>query len=256
MEQMFFCKSFHFRTVAHLQERHNNVTAGIPEHYVARMHSGTGYLRTVSGEELYISPGDVFYLPVGLRYHSYWTPDKERGLPAEWETYGFSHFPDPLARKFSMQKISASEKALEYLSQLNENKTVSPRSVGLLYMFLGEVISSMTESVSDPRASLFAKAEDFIRKNPSFRVSELARACNMSESGLFSFFREYAGTTPISVKKRILSERAKELLCCTDRSVEDIARELGFCSSAHLRKTVKAVTGETPSEIRKSASTI
>ena len=256
MEQIFFCNSFCFRTVTHLQYRHNDATGGTREHYVARMHSGTGYLRTVSGEELYLSPGDVFYLPLGLRYHSYWTPDKDRGLPAEWETYGFLHFPDPLARKFTMQKISASDKALSYLDELNENKEVTPHSVGLLYMFLGEVISKMVVSTSDPRAALFARAEEFIRKNPDFRVAELARACNMSESGLFSFFREYAGTTPITLKQKVLTERAVEILSCTDRSVEDIARELGFCSSAHLRKTVKSITGKTPSEIRREAGII
>ena len=89
-----------------------------------------------------------------------------------------------------------------------------------------------------------------------FKVSELARACNMSESGLFAFFRDYAHTTPISLKQKVLSERAVEALCCTDRSVEEIARDLGFCSSAHLRKTLKSVMGKTPSGIRRSAGTI
>jgi AraC-like DNA-binding protein len=256
MEQIFFSNSFIFKTATQAQYRHNDNSMGIKRHYIAKMHSGTGFIRTLSGEELTLSAGDVFYLPRGLRYHSYWTPDEANGLPVEWESYGFIHFPDPLGRSFSMQKLFPSEKALGYLSALNENKTVSPSSVGLLYLFLGEVISSMQESASDPRAALFAKAEEYIRENTDFKVSELARACNMSESGLFAFFREYAHTTPISLKQKVLSERAVEALCCTDRSVEEIARDLGFCSSAHLRKTLKNITGKTPSEIRRSEGNI
>ena len=256
MEEIFFCNSFTFITVTCTQSSHTDNSLGIKTHYIAKMHSGTGLIKTLSGEELHLSNGDVFYLPMGLRYHSYWTPDKENGFPVEWESYGFTHLPDPSASSLSMQIITPSDLALEYLSRLNENKEVSPTSVGLLYLFLGEVLPSMKKIASDPRAALFAKAKKFIEKNPSFKVAELAKACNISESGLFTFFREYANTTPVSLKKKILTERAVRALCYTDRTLEDISYELGFCSAAHLRKTVKSITGKTPSEIRRSAKTI
>ena len=110
----------------------------------------------------------------------------------------------------------------------------------------------MKRSDFDPKRELFSKARHYIYRNTEFKVSDLARYCGMSESGLYAFFRSYANTTPIEEKKRILVQKAITLLVSTDLTVESIAARLGFDSIAYLRKIIKAQTGRTPSEIRSS----
>ena len=256
MDQILFYKSFNFTTVTRHIDSHTDNSAGITTNYFARMHSGRGIVRTLDNKELHLNAGDIFFLPAGLRYHSYWFRDAENALPVEWESYGFIYLPEPAHKNFSMQHIFPSDKAIHFLDRLHDCSSVTPTSIGLLYLFLGEVLPSMKESSPDVKARLLQKANDYIRANPDFKVHDLAKYCGISESGLFSFFREYAHTTPVKLKQQFLTEQATELLCSTDRTVEDIAMQLGFCNSAHLRKTLKAITGKTPSEIRRDAKTI
>ena len=199
---------------------------------------------------------DRIYLPLGLAYRSHWSPDKEKGLPVSWESYAFTHWPDAAPLHYPMQHLTPESETRVLLDRLAKDQEVSPTSVGLLYLLLGELLPSMRRGVPDIRQELLQRASKFIAKKPSFRVGDLAKHLNMSESSLFSFFREVAHTTPIGLKQQLLGERAVRLLCDTDRSVEEIAETLGFCSAAHLRKTLKAVTGKTPSEIRKGTKVL
>lgn len=256
MKQSLFYHSFRFTTVAYENEKHSGYPLGSPYHFIARMKSGTGVIREASGKELHLKAGDVFYLPLGLAYRSHWCPDKEKGLPVSWESYAFTHWPDAAPPHHPMQLLAPEADATALLDRLAKNQRTSPTSVGLLYLLLGEMLPSMSRDATDARQELLQRASKFITKKPSFRVRDLAKHLNMSESSLFSLFREVAHTTPVGLKQQLLGERAVRLLCDTDRSVEDIATTLGFCSAAHLRKTLKAVTGKTPSEIRKGTKAI
>ena len=251
MEQTLFCKTFIFRTIRLNTSRHSDNSKGIPCHFVARMHSGIGIIRDVSGEELHLRAGDIFYLPMGLQYHSYWMTDEIGDHSVSWESYGFTHLPVPNETRYAMQKISPSEEAALWLDRLEKDQEVSPASVGYLYLFLSEVIPYLRVYDSNPKAALFQKAFEYIQKHESFTVPELARVCGISESGLYALFRDYAHTTPIEIKHRLIAEHAIALLTTTNLTTEMIASDLGLCSSAYLRKILKNQTGRTPSQIRK-----
>ena len=250
MKQLFFSKSFGFRVFSYQGEKYTDCSRGLTCHYVARLRSGRAMIRTLAGEELSLSPGDVFYLPMGLTYHSHWTPDKEKGLPVSWESYGFEYVPISLPTHYPMQILTPSGEAIALLDRLAEQGEVSPTSVGLLFLFLGEVLPTMKQSLPDAKEALLTRASAYIAAHPDLHVSDLARYLGMSESSLFRFFREFANTTPIAMKQQILAERAVRLLSNTDCKIEEITSLLSFCSAAHLRKTLKAVTGKTPSAIR------
>ncbi len=253
MEQTLFCKTFIFRTVRLNSFRHTDNSNGIPCHFVARMHSGSAIIRSESGEELHLIAGDIFYLPMGLQYHSYWIPDDAGDRSVSWETYGFTHLPVPNETRYAMQKISPSEEAVVWLDRLGRDQEVSPASVGYLYLFLSEVLRNMRLSDCDPKAALFQKAFDYIKEHESFSVPEVARICGISESGLYALFRSYAHTTPVEIKHRILADQAVALLTTTNLTVEAVASDLGLCSSAYLRRILKKQTGRTPSQIRKGS---
>ena len=256
MEQILFCETFTFRTIRMESFHHTDNSKGIPCHFVARMRSGTGIIRAISGEELHLRAGDIFYLPMGLQYHSYWKIDETGDRSVSWESYGFTYLPISKETRYTMQKISPSAKAILWLDQLARDQTVSPASVGFLYLFLSEVLPHLRVAEFNQKTALLQTAFDYIKRNQSFTVSELARACGVSESGLYALLRDYANTTPIEFKHRLTVEQAITLLSTTDLTVEAIASTLGLCSSAYLRKILKKQTGRTPSQIRKDAKFI
>ena len=254
MDNILFYKSFAFRTLQLKQAHHTDNSAGIPHHFIARLRQGSVRFVSLSGEVMELTRGAIFYLPLGLQYHSYWTPDTEGDSIAEWESYGFQTFPNLTNTRYKMQILYPDENAVSYLERLYRDQTVTPSSVGWLYLFLGSVLPFMKEENPDPQARLLAKAKEYIASHQDFKVGALARHCNMSESGIYAFFREYAGTTPIEMKHRMQVEQAIQWLATTDLSIEEISDQLKFSSAAYFRKIVKEQTGKTPSQLRREHS--
>ena len=256
MNDILFYNSFAFRKLHFTEFHHTDNSHGIGMHFIGKLVRGNAVISTLDGDELSLCEGDVFYLPMGLRYHSYWYGSEDSDRAIEWDSYGFKYIPSATGKKYKPQKICVCEHDMSLLDAID--KTVKPTTsyIGYLYLFLGNIIRQMEPQTSDEREALFDKARAYISKNPAFHVSELARHCNVSESGIYAFFRSYANTTPIELKNRIQAEMAAELLSSTDLSVEEIADRLGFCSSAYLRKIFKAQFGKTPSELRKSSNLI
>ena len=250
MDNLLFYNSFAFRTISFNKPHHTDNSAGIPRHFLARLRRGSSRIVAESGEELLLEAGDIFYLPQGLRYHSYWTPDDAEDPTVEWESYSFDVFPCKSGRTYAMQKVLPTPTAVEYWNRIDPLRGVNTSSIGLLYAFLGEVFPTMVRTESDPQKELFSKAKNYIHQHPQFKVPELARHCGISESGLYAFFRSYANTTPIEVKNSVQVQKSIALLGSTDLPIEDICDLVGFRSVAYFRKILRARTGKTPSEIR------
>ena len=251
MDNIRFYNSFYFTTCIFQNVHHTDRSSGVLSHHVGRMLRGTARIVTDRGERLSLSKGDIFYMPLGMRYHSYWYPDEGDGGTVEFESYRFDLFPCHSGRQYALQMLYPDADALSDLDRLSENKEVNCISVGLLYAFLGKMFPTMQRVDLDHDRALFSKARRYIDLHPHFRVSDLARHCAISESALYAFFRSYANTTPIALKNRILAEKAITLLGTTDFSIEDIAATLGIQSVAHLRKIVKQYAKKTPSELRR-----
>ena len=254
MKQISFYNSFQFNLHKRSCASKTDNSCGIPYHYVARMISGSVRIVSVSGDEIKVCAGEVFYLPRGLKYYSYWSCAEEEEIA--WESYGFKMLPTSSEMHYAMQKIEVGGEEVKILDELARDIKVSPTSVGLLYLFVGRSLENMRRDVSDSRAVTWDRAVKYVADHPSFRVCELAAHCNMSESGLFAFFKQYGGMTPIELKNNILVKRAQDLLLTTDLSVEEICSRIGFCNAAYFRKQLHRVTGKTPHEIRREGDRI
>ena len=250
MDPIRFYNSFFFTTLIFQNVHHTDRSSGVLSHHVGRMLKGTARIVTDRGEELCLSKGDIFYMPRGMRYHSYWYPEEGEGGTVAFESYRFDLFPCRSECEYALQLLCPDTEALLVLDRLSADKTVSCESVGHLYAFLGKMLPSMQRIDLDHDRALFSKARRYIDLHPNFRASELARHCAISESALYAFFRSYANTTPVALKNQMLAEKAVTLLGTTDFSIESIAATLGIHSVAHLRKIVKQHTGKTPSALR------
>jgi len=85
--------------------------------------------------------------------------------------------------------------------------------------------------------------------NP-LNLNELAKSSFLSASYFSQIFKEKTGRSPkqFMIKEKI--EKAKEMLTKTDRSIKQIAEELGYESESYFHKQFKAKTLATPSEFR------
>ena len=109
----------------------------------------------------------------------------------------------------------------------------------------------MAYKTEKPTDLVVNKASRFMEIDPHMPISEIARNCGMSESGLYAAFRQN-GTTPVDVRQRMLCEKAVTILLSTDMTVEGISEKLGFSTPAYFRRVLKKQLGKTPKEIRKS----
>ena len=256
MNDIFFSKEFTFNSFSFRACHHSDNTHGIEWHYFAVLKKGTVRIVTSEHEEYFFQEGDVFYLPRGCRYRSHWRGVAESDNHVEWNSFGFKIFPDPESKSYKIQKLSVSQKQMEYLDEISRNMTVSPRNVGCLYLFLADAVENMTAVPLDAKTLIVEKSRKYIDEHDELHVSELAKYCNMSESGLYRFFRDNLDTTPIGFKNQIKVNRAVNMLKYTSASVEEISSELGFSNAAYFRKIFKSHTGKTPLKIRKEAKHI
>lgn len=218
-----------------------------PFHYFGRLVSGKA--RIVSEQkELRLQEGDIFFIPKGLRYRSYW--NCEDGS-VEFYSFGFSMIPLDAQLDLQLQQLVCTPEELVIFGDLEKCDHVSPAFVGELYRFFHAVLPKMAAAPKSRSQRIVDRAADYIRSNPGCSVSEVAQHCKVSECTLFLKFRKHFGKTPVEFRHRILAEKASALLAATDLSVEEISSRLGFSSSSYFRKVLKAETGKTPTQIRK-----
>lgn len=129
------------------------------------------------------------------------------------------------------------------------------RAAGFLYDFLIEfyrIISAET-AASSPNSALI-KAVDYINFNFKEKITmdDLCAASGVSKQYLCLLFKNTLGSRPMEyiAKRRI--QAAKELLISTDKSIENISEEVGFCTPSYFCKLFGRYEGMTPSAFRRS----
>ena len=127
----------------------------------------------------------------------------------------------------------------------------------MLSTYLQQLMLSLAETgtissaSSAPDAVTFRQAISYLNSNihrqPS--VPELARFCNVSESGLKRIFDKYAG---ISIHKYLLKMKVKPAaeLLQQGESVSCVAEKLGFNSQSYFSRAFRRETGVMPSSLK------
>ena len=246
MHQSIFSESFAFRQYTYRTYHYNDARNGNDCHYLGYMREGEGLMvgETVS---LRVQKGELFYIPMGLRYESHWSGTPEAVL----DSYAFTIFPHSDSVCYGLQKIPVSDEIREHLEALASHKTVDCFSIGKLYLLLDAMRPQMIGENQVGKQAAVQEALRYMQGCKEFSVPALARHCHMSESGVYAAFRTVKGCTPVEMWHHVLAERAVNLLVTTDLSVEEISEKLGFCSASYFRKILREVTGETPRRIRK-----
>ena len=249
MEDFELYKSFAFKYYHTTPIRHTDNSAGTKYHYIGYMYRGTARIVSEKGT-LELQPGDLFYIPKGCRYHSYWYDS------AGFDSFAFSAIPQNQPISYCLQKLTVTPEVENIHQQLAADRTVNARSVGLLYALLGLLLPTMRHHTYDKSAVLARTLADAIYEQPNCSTEELAKSFGVSQSTVYHLLKKELGKTPNRLRQEAKCQQAVRLLTCTDLPVEQISTQLGFSSSSYMRKLLHATTGKTPLQLRKEAAVL
>ncbi len=250
MDNIKLFKSFTFNVYQMRKFHHTNqLSNGSPTNFIAQMVLGHAEIK-ISQKTLRLSEGDIFFIPKGLKYQSFWYGDENDDIA--WLSYGFDYFPSKEDVSFAMQTINCNENAIEIMKKLSCGITVNYTSIGLLYQFLGEVTPTM-ERTNQSYNPILQNALEFMRNTDEYNFKEVAEHCSVSVSGLYGLFQKHLKKTPNEIRQEMQCKNAVHLLTTTNLSVEEISNRLHFSSSSYFRKILRKHTGKTPLAIRRGA---
>lgn len=120
-------------------------------------------------------------------------------------------------------------------------------------LLLAEIDAGRRGGVPAPHDPRIRKVVRLIDEDPAARrsVGDLAALAHLSPSRFAHVFRDEVGIGPKRYLEGRRLARAGDLLLTTDRTVEQIARDVGFESPEHFSTRFRAVIGVPPREYRK-----
>lgn len=249
MDNLSFFKTFSFHRISFHHNHYTDMRAGARMNFLAILRVGQARILS-EGKRLALSPGDLFFIPKGLCYQSYWEADDL----VSWDSFGFEYFPDGDGRCLALQKIPYGDSLLATLHDLTSDMRPTCRSIGMLYQLLGTLLPVLEAEKPAGGDHVLRTMTECLERDPRCQIGELADACHLSVTGLYASLKRKSGITPNALRHRILVRKATELLSTTDLPIEEISGQLGFSSSSYFRKVLFSETGQSPSEIRKKAS--
>lgn len=268
---MFFCDYPILRSEKELplfllnmgqQHRQDHIirTEGYPCHQILYCTKGSGTL-LLDGKKIHIPPYTAMYLPAFCP-HEYYTEEEVWDIhwvvPAGYAVNDIlMHFGLTEAKIFELGEIKMLEHIFRKMHEAIRADGVfgNYRASGYLYDFLIEFyrLISENETSAAPNSALM-KALDYINFNYTSRITmeELCKASGITKQYLCLLFKKSLGTRPMEyiAKRRI--QAAKELLTSTDKTVEEIAEETGFCTASYFCKLFKRYEGITPSHFKRT----
>ncbi|RKD90921.1 AraC family transcriptional regulator [Mangrovibacterium diazotrophicum] len=224
---------------------------------------GTGNI-IVGNQKMQLPADHFFIIPEGVP-HAY---SADANNP--WSIY-WIHFAGPKARhlgKPGLQAIpvprSSNSRTSERLELFNELFYILERghsfeNLEYISQSLPRLIASFTyltqfrsineQFSKDPVSqSINFMLENINRK---FKLDELASAVKLSASHYSRLFLYRTGHSPIDYFIQLKIQRACRLLDSDDRSIADIARDIGFDDQFYFSRQFKKVMGLSPREYRK-----
>ena len=216
---------------------------------------GEGSFFTLS-ERIDVKAGDFIFVPEGLQYSYCWT-----GKPKIRFVSVHFRMLESVSPVFHSVRIRQIENVGEdvrgcfdrMMWAQTQQDADGMEAMADFYALCAKVYPRIEDSCKVNIPFALQGAIEYIHENyrTLSRVSEISRACYLSESHLYHMFQEYLGTSPVAYLNSLRVQKAMEPLVTTDKTIENIAEENGFHSGYYFRKIFKSVTGVLPSEYRR-----
>lgn len=238
------------------------------------MTEGTLYLN-YNNENFTVKRGEYLLLPPSSSFRQGFKPSycafywlhfstQPNGLPSVIKPDTILPPPDDYFALPQTSRIPKLEKVVILMKQLQDivkNRYPAIALDAMSTSIVTELFGQLTlvppvESYSDNQKQIYFDIMDYIKTNISrnIKIAEIAAAFGYNEKYISHRFAEICG---IPLKQYILKtkmDQASYMLTDTNKSITEIARELGFTDSHNFSRTYKKITGLSPSEYRNTFS--
>lgn len=229
-----------------------------PTCFITRLYyvyKGSAFLYC-NGETITMEPGNLYLIPgnLGVRYKC---PEYMEKLFFHI-TFNNLDGVDVLSGIPKICQAPCSEETLKKLKDLHLSRD---------YFDLMEFKSLITKTIVDcirgidfPAMSAKSYSQEvyqaivYMQKNVSVQLSgkQIAEAVFMTPNQLHKRFKAETGITLGAYLDRLILLQATQLLADPNLSIGDISRQLGFCDQFYFSNRFKALSGQTPTQYRKS----
>jgi len=120
------------------------------------------------------------------------------------------------------------------------------RILSQFYALLDKIMNDHNQGWDRAKNAMLKKARQMLVDRVDLPVSKIAELCGVSQSGLRSGFVQVYGISPMQYRVEMKLQKAKFLLEATDKSVAQIADELGFYDEAYFCKVFRKRVGCSP----------
>lgn len=238
----------------------------------------------------YRSDYQIIYLRVGkgkVKLNGEWHRIRDNTLllyrPMEYQEYKFPQSKDielywiyfkntvgdEIIRRLSIPSgnIFSLERDADILADFNniirEMGAHSAHKQLLLSIYMGEFLVHITrgiipnplikaEGMTDAKGAVMEVLRDIEKNYMAYvNVGEYASRCGFSTTYFTRIFFELTGMTPIAYRRKIRIEKAACMLRETDKSVQDIALDVGFRDGLYFSKAFRESIGVPPTVYRK-----
>ena len=201
---------------------------------------------------VHCTAGDMFYIPDGIVYKSYWNGSPE----IEFYITNFRFTVTKpgnisLDRSFGLQKITLPNgfKTAEKTEDLFYIQQKSPSlALARFYNIFDEIYPHLKKGKQTVINPAVLPAVTYIERHFSedFDIAFLADLCHLSESHFYSLFKKSLKYTPVEYKNFVRIKKSIYYLTERHYSIEKVCELLNFNSTAYFSKVFKKFTGMSP----------
>lgn len=203
-----------------------------------------------NGKTLFLQPKDVWYIPKGLPYTSYWsTQDSVVFNKLEFEADDFS------LKYKTMQSFRLLQAEDDFARLCEPQKEESPFGNASVFFNILNTVTPLLKQQKTESLNRILPALKYLHQQDFTAVSvkKLADMCYMSSSRFYEVFREAVGESPINYKNRIRVSYAK-MLIQEGKTLDEVCEILHFSSPSFLRRMMKKFLGITPKNAKYNES--
>ena len=147
---------------------------------------------------------------------------------------------------------------LFYIYHINKISMQKERVVNTLWNMDTEELPTPTVEPEAPTVedepffiTRFKEVVESRLENSELSVEDLAADMNLSRVQLYRKVKSVTGSTPVELLRTARLNRAYRLLMTTDKSVSEIAYQVGFTAPSYFTKCFKEAYGMLPGDVRK-----
>ena len=108
-------------------------------------------------------------------------------------------------------------------------------------------------SVLDMENKFYARFLEIVNAemgNPELNVDQLAAKMGLGRSQFYRKIKALTNYSPVELLRNLRLKKSRELLLTTDKSISEIAYEVGFSAPAYFTRCYREAFGETPTDRR------